>query len=89
MVIDFNRSLILHFSSTYLFVDEIDFLIQHRREVEINAPPVPEAMQPRRVAGYCQRKVTLSCRLLIAPLHWIFYYLAFLLTKQDLCPAQV
>ena len=56
----FVCSPILESSSTYLPVDKTKFLIQHRREVVINAPPAPEAMQSRRVAGYFQRKGTLS-----------------------------
>ena len=50
---------ILH-QVTHLPLGEMNFLIKHRREVTINAPPAPEAMRPQRVAGYCQRSPTKS-----------------------------
>ena len=65
-------------------VDEINFLFQHRREVAINVPPEPEAMRPRHVAGYCQRKRTMYCHLLIINLRWIFDQLTSLLTKKNI-----
>ena len=81
----FICSLILDSSSTYLRVDETKFLIQHRREVAINAPPLPLRQcghGPRRVTGYFRRKGTLSFCLFIAPLHWIFHQPASLLTTR-------
>ena len=46
------------------------FLHQHRRGWQSRPPPAIEAMRPRLRAAHYQRKVTLLCRFLTAPLHF-------------------